>query len=60
MLAQQVQIENKKTKMVKDWPKLKSVRDILVFLRFDNFYCHFIQSFSKIAALFISMLKTTR
>ena len=37
-----------------------SVRDIQVFIGFANFYQHFIQSFSKIAALLTSMLKTTK
>ena len=44
--------------MVKKWSKLKLVQDIQVFLGFTNFYWQFIQGFSKIAAPFISMLKT--
>ena len=49
----------KKIKVVKNWPKPKSVQDIQIFLRFANFYQQFIQSFSRIAALFTSMLKMT-
>ena len=36
-----------------------SVRNIQVFLGFANFYQHFIQQFSKIAAPLTSILKTT-
>lgn len=36
------------------------MKDIQVFLRFANFYQYFIQGFSKIIALFISMLKITK
>ena len=45
--------------LIKDWPEPKSVRNIQVFLGFTNCYRQFIQGFSKIAALLISMLKTT-
>ena len=45
--------------VMKDWPELKSVQDIQVFLGFANFYRQFIQGFSRIAALFTSILKTT-
>ena len=54
-----VRIEDKRIKIVKNWPELKSVHDIQVFLGFVNFYQHFIQDFSKIAGLLISMLKTS-
>ena len=53
-------MEAKRIKVVKDWPKPKSVRNILVFLGFVNFYWQFIQGFSRIAAPLTSMLKTTR
>ena len=42
---------------MKNWPEPKSIRDIQVFLGFDNFYYCFIQSFNKIAALLNSILK---
>ena len=38
VLAQGVRIEDKKIEAVKNWPKLKSVQDIKVFLGFANFY----------------------
>ena len=52
-------METKRIKIVKDWLKLKSIRNIQVFLDFANFYWQFIQGFSRIAALLTSMLKTT-
>ena len=54
-----INIEAEKIEVVKDWPELKSVRDIQVFLSFANFYQQFIQGFSRIAAPLTSMLKTT-
>ena len=53
-------MEDERIKAVKQWPKPNSVKDIQVFLRFANFYWQFIQSFSYIAALFTSILKTIR
>ena len=50
-------MEAKGIEVVKEWPKPKLVRDIQVFLGFANFYQQFIQSFSKIAILFTSILK---
>ena len=52
-------MEAERIEVVKEWPEPKSVRDIQVFLGFANFYRQFIQGFSKIAAPFTSMLKTT-
>ena len=49
----------KRIKVVRKWPKPKSIRDIQVFLGFANFYCQFIKGFSKIATPLTSMLKTT-
>ena len=53
-------MKDKQIKVVKNWPKPTSVRDIQVFIGFANFYQYFIQSFSRIAALLTLMLKTTR
>ena len=50
----------KKIEVVKNWPEPKSICNIEVFLSFANFYWQFIQGFSRIAALFTSMLKMTR
>ena len=59
ILLKGLNIEAKRIEVVKDWLEPKLVRDIQVFLGFANFYWRFIQSFSRIAALFTSMLKTT-
>ena len=42
VLAQKVQIEDKRIDVVKNWPEPKSVCDIQVFLGFANFYHCFI------------------
>lgn len=44
--------------MLKNWPKLKSIRDISSLLSFANFYQRYIKSFNKIAKLLILILKT--
>ena len=59
VLSKKISMEAKKIKVIKDWPKSKSVCNIQVFLGFANFYWQFIQSFSRIAAPLISILKTT-
>ena len=59
VLSKKISIEAKKIELIKDWPELKSVCNIQVFLGFANFYRQFIQGFSKITAPLISMLKTT-
>ena len=53
-------MEDKRIEAIKNWPKLKSVKNIRVFLGFANFYQRFIQGFSKIAGPLISMLRTTQ
>ena len=60
ILSQNIRIEDKKVKAVKNWPESKSVWDIQVFIGFANFYWWYIQGFSRIAAPLSSMLKTTR
>ena len=51
-------MEVERIEVVQEWPELKSVQDIQVFLGFANFYWQFIYCFSKILAPFTSMLKT--
>ena len=51
-------MEAEQIEVVRKWPKPKSVQNIQVFLGFANFYWRFIQGFSRIVALLISMLKT--
>ena len=57
--SQGIRMEEERINAIKVWFKPKLVRDIQVFIRFANFYRRFIQDFSKIAALFTSMLKTS-
>ena len=52
-------MEAKRNKVIINWPQPKSIYNIQVFLDFANFYWRFIQGFSKIAAPFTSILKTT-
>ena len=58
VLSKRISIEAERIEVIKDWSKFKSVQDIQVFLGFTNFYQQFIQSFSRIAASLILMLKT--
>ena len=50
-------MEEERINVVKNLPEPKSICDIQVFLGFANFYCRFIQSFSRIAAPLTSMLR---
>ena len=59
VLSKRISMKAKKIEVIKDWPEPKLVCNIQVFLGFANFYRQFIQGFSKIAALFTSMLKIT-
>ena len=55
-----IQMEEERIRVVKNWPKSKSVWDIQVFIGFANFYRRFIRGFSRIAAPLTSMLKMIR
>ena len=46
---EQVKMEQKKIKVVKEWKTLMKVKDVESFLGFANFYQRFIQNFSYIA-----------
>ncbi len=52
-----VSMEEDRIQSVRDWPELKSVRDIQVFVGFANFYRRFIRGFSKIAAPLTELTK---
>ena len=52
-----VKMNPAKVSAITEWPKLKSVHDIRVFLGLTNFYCRFIKNFSKIASPITSLLK---
>ena len=45
----QVKMEQEKIKAIKEWKTLTKVKNMESFLRFANFYQHFIQNFSHIA-----------
>lgn len=51
-------MEEKKIKTIKTWSKSQLVRDIQVFLSFQNFYKRFIRNFNKIATPLTSMFQT--
>ena len=59
IFLQRINIEAKKIKLIKNWPKPKSVHNIQVFLGFANFYQRFIQGFSRIVISLTSIMKTT-
>ena len=48
---EQVKMEQEKIKAIKEWKTLTKVKDVESFLRFTNFYRHFIQNFSHTAKL---------
>ena len=52
-------MEDERIEVVRNWPELKSIQDIQVFIGFANFYQKFIRGFSKIAAPLTSILQTT-
>lgn len=54
-----VSMEEDRIQSVKNWPTLKSVREIQVFLGFANFYRRFIKGFSRIAAPLTELTKTS-
>ena len=42
-------MSTEKVQAVKEWPILKTVKNIQEFLRFANFYRRFIENFIKVA-----------
>jgi hypothetical protein len=50
-------IDTEQTKIIQDWPELKSARKIQVFLGFTGFFRKFIRNFSTITAPLSEMLK---
>ena len=51
-------MEDKRIKIVKNWPELKSMKDIQVFLDYASFYWRFIQGLNKLAKPLTLILKT--
>lgn len=60
VLVYEIWIKDKKIEMIKNWPKLKSIKGIYKFSRFANFSCRFIQSFYKTVTQLILILKMLR
>ena len=57
VFSKEIQIEEKKIEIIKNWPKRKLIKDIQVFIGFINFYQQFIKTFSNIITLLILMFK---
>ena len=55
---QKICIKDKQIWAICNWLEPKSIWDIQVFLRFANFYWHFIQGFSQLATPLTFILKT--
>ena len=54
-----MEMEHKQVETILDWPIPKSAHDILIFLRFANFYHQFIYKYSTIAIPLNNMIKGT-
>ncbi len=54
---QGVQMDNNKLQAIRDWPIPSTVKELLRFLGFANFYRLFIRAFSSITAPLTSMLR---
>ena len=52
-----IKIDPAKVEAIKNWSTPKQVKDVQAFIGFCNFYCHFIQNFSRIARLLNSLTK---
>lgn len=52
-----IEMDPRRVDTIKNWPKLKSFRDIQVFLGFANFYRRFIYRYSQITRPLTDMLK---
>lgn len=55
---QEIQVEDKQIKVVRNWLIYQLVWDIQVFLKFANFYWCFNQDFNKLATLLTVIQKT--
>jgi hypothetical protein len=52
-----VTMDPSRVEAITKWPTPSSFKDVQIFLRFTNFYRRFINSYSKIIALIIDLLK---
>ena len=44
-------MDTKKINVIQDWPEPQKVKDVQPFLRFANFYRHFISNYSELTVL---------
>lgn len=59
VLAKRIKKKGERIEAVKNWPELKMVKHIQVFLCFADFYRRFIKDFSRIAVPLTLMLQIT-
>ena len=57
VFTKEIRMNSKWIQMIKKWFKLKTYREVQIFLEFVNFYKRFIYRYSKIAAPLTSLLK---
>lgn len=55
-----MKIKDRRIKVIKNWLKSISVRNMKIFISFANFYQYFIQNFCKIIILLITILITIK
>jgi hypothetical protein len=52
-----VSMDKSRIAIVEEWPRLKTFREVQVFISFTNFYRRFIRSYSKIVVPLTSLNK---
>jgi hypothetical protein len=57
ILEGELRIDLIKLKAIKDWPWPKTIKDIQKFLRFCNFYRHFVQNYSELAQPLFNLIR---
>ena len=53
LFSSSLSMSSNKIKMIQNWPELRKIKDMQVFLGFANFYHCFIYNYSDIAVLLI-------
>ena len=52
-----LEIDPIKVASIADWPTSTNVKEVQLFLGFYNFYCRFIQNYSKMAKLLFKLIQ---
>ena len=52
-----VKVDLEKIYIIKEWPSLRNISEVLFFLRFTNFYRRFIKEYFKVAISLINLIK---